>query len=139
LFGITVRVPQELKNKLDESAKAQDTSTPQFILRGLAGWYEYKLPEAAKKTRRVQKYATEAEKKQAQRDSQAASRLRVRALLAAVEDGKIDVDIDALVADLKAKQEAAAAEDAATAAAAANSTATEQPAEMATAGAGAAS
>jgi hypothetical protein len=137
LFGITVRVPQELKNKLDESAKAQDTSTPQFILRGLAGWYEYKLPEAAKKTRRVQKYATEAEKKQAQRDSQAASRLRVRALLAAVEDGKIDVDIDALVADLKAKQEAAAAEDAATAAA--NSTATEQPAEMATAGAGAAS
>lgn len=110
LFGVTIRVPQALKDQLDKTAKEQDIGTPQLVIRMLADAYTYTLPEAAKKTRRTQRYATEEEKKQAQRAAQAAQRNRVKALLAAVESGQINVDIDALVAEMAAKQAAAAAE-----------------------------
>jgi hypothetical protein len=65
------------------------------------------LPEA--KPKRVKKYASKEERLQAQKDAQQHKRLVTRAILEAIEAGKINVDIDALVADLQAQNTEGAA------------------------------
>lgn len=128
LVGIMIRVPQELRSMIEVDVKLQDTSMPQLVAKMLADAYGYTLPIPARKARK--KYATDEEKKQAQRDSQKNSRDTARAVLRAVERGDIQVDLPTLIARLKeeeaAKEAAKAAEGAAT---------PEAEGELATAGA----
>lgn len=115
IIGINVRMPNALRMKLGETAKEQNTSIPQLVATMLASAYEFELPKPSRPPR-TKKYNTPEERKQAQKDQQQHQRDITRALLKAVEDGKIQgVDVEALVAEFKAQQ---AAQEAAKAAAA---------------------
>lgn len=130
IVGVMIRVPNPLRLMIEKTATEQSVSVPQIISRMIADAYGYALPEAAKKTRA--KYASDEDRKKAQKETSDKKRAQVRALLAAVESGQIQVDVDALVAEMQAKQEAEAK---AKAAADATNTSAEGSPEPAMAGA----
>lgn len=132
LVGVMIRVPFALRQQIEKTADEQTpkVSVPQIVTRMIADAYQYTLPEAARKSRA--KYDSEEEKKAAQKATRDKQRLTVQAVLRAVEQGKISVDLEALIAELQAKE---AAEEAAKAAAKAEST--PESSDMATAGAAA--
>lgn len=114
LVSVMVRLPQGLKTQVDATATNQDVSTPQTIARMIAEAYEYTLPVMATRAR-VQKYASVEERKQAQKDKRDADRMRVKAILSAVDNGLLgDIDVNALVERMKQEQAAKAASDGAT-------------------------
>jgi hypothetical protein len=121
IVGINVRLPNALRMKLGDTAKEQNTSIPQLIAQMLATAYEFELPKPSRPPR-TKKYNSPEERKAAQKEAQQKQRDITRALLAAVEAGKIQgVDVEALVAEFKAEQaKKDAAEGAATAGAAAS-------------------
>jgi hypothetical protein len=107
IVGINIRMPNALRKQMAATAEEENTSVPQLILSMLAQAYSFTLPEA--KPKRVKKYASKEERLQAQKDAQQHKRLVTRAILEAIEAGKINVDIDALVADLQAQNTEGAA------------------------------
>lgn len=124
MVSLNVRVPNGLRTKLESTATGQEISIPQLVTRMLADAYDYTLPEIAKKSRK--KYASDEERKAALKKSQERSRTQTKALLAAVEEGKLgDINLEALVAEYLAKQEAEKAAKEAASAPEANSGAPE--------------
>lgn len=109
IVGINVRMPNALRLKIAETAKAQNTSVPQLLASMVAEAYSFELPKPSRPAR-IKKYDTPEQRKEAQKAAQAKQRTTTRALLAAIEDGKLgDIDVEALVAEYAAKQAAAAA------------------------------
>lgn len=104
MVSLNVRVPNGLRGKLEETATGQNLSIPQLITKMVSEAYEYTLPQTATKKR--QKYASEEERKKAQKDAQAHNRMVTKALLDAVNEGKLGIDVEALVAEYLAKQQA---------------------------------
>lgn len=119
IISINVRMPNALRMQVAGTAVEQSTSVPQLITSMIADAYGFTLPETAKpKTRK--KYASKEERMQAQKAAQQAQRVKTRAILDAIEEGKLNVDMDALLAAYNEKQareaaEKQAREDAATA------------------------
>ncbi len=110
LVGVMIRVPFALRQMVEQTADEQTpkVSVPQIVVRMIADAYGYKLPEAARKSRA--KYANEEDKKAAIKAARDKQRNTVKAVLLAVEQGKIQgIDLDALVAELQAKEAAALA------------------------------
>lgn len=108
LIGVMVRVPQGLKKAIDATAEEQSVSTPQIVVRMLAEAYSYTLPAIPTRAR-TKKFATEDERKAAAKEKRDADRLRVKAILSAVDNGLLgDIDVNALVEKLKAEQAAKA-------------------------------
>lgn len=105
IVGINLRMPNALRKQMASTAEEQNTSVPQLILSMLANAYNFTLPTPTRAPR-VKKYANKEERIQAQKETQQHKRLVTRAILDAIEAGKIDLDIDALVADLKAQSAA---------------------------------
>lgn len=108
IISLNVRIPNALRSLVAKTAEEQQTSVPQLVANMLASAYAFELPKPAR-TARVKKYANPEERKQAAKDAQAKQRAITRAVLKAVEEGKVNLDIDALVAQLKADEEAKAA------------------------------
>lgn len=113
-ISINVRIPNGLRMKMAETATQQNTSVPQLVAQMLAQAYTYELPKSTRPPR-IKKYANAQERIAAQKAAQAKQRTITRALLKAVEEGKINVDVDSLVAQFTANEDAAKASAAANA------------------------
>jgi len=109
MISLNVRVPNGLRKQLASTAVEQSTTVPQLVAQMLAGAYGYELPKSTRAPR-TKKYANKEERIQAQKAAQQKNRQITRAILAAVEEGKIDVDIEALLAEMASKQAAAEGE-----------------------------
>lgn len=107
IISLNVRVPNALRAQLAGTATEQNTSVPQLVAKMLADAYGFELPKP-QRAARVKKYASAEERKQAQKDAQAKQRLITKAVLKAVEDGTIDVDVEALIARIKEEEAAKA-------------------------------
>lgn len=105
MISLNVRVPNGLRKLLAGTAVEQETSVTQLVAQMLAGAYSYELPKTTRAPR-TKKYANKEERIAAQKAAQQKNRQITRAILAAVEEGKLDVDIEALLADMAAKQAA---------------------------------
>lgn len=112
IISLNVRFPNALRKQVATTAAEQQTSVPQLIVSMVAEAYGYELPKSTRTTR-TKKYANKEERIAAQKAKQQRDRQVSRAILQAVEEGKLDLDIEGLLADLRSK---ANAEDAATAA-----------------------
>lgn len=103
MISLNVRVPNALRKQIAETAVTQNTSVPQLIAQMLADAYTFELPKSTRAPR-TKKYASKEDRIAAQKAQQQKNRQITRAILQAVEDGKLDVDIDALLAEMQAKQ-----------------------------------
>lgn len=108
VISLNVRVPNGLRKAIAITAQDRQTSVPQLIAEMLSDAYSYALPKPTRAPR-TKKYANKEERLAAQKAQQAKNRAITKAILAAVEEGKIDMDIEALLAEMQAKQGATAA------------------------------
>lgn len=111
VIGINVRIPNALRKLLADTAVKQSTSVPQLVATMLAQAYEFTLPKPARAPR-IKKYENKEQRLAAQKAAQQKQRMQTKALLRLVEQGKIDVNLDELVAQMEAEQAANAPEQA---------------------------
>lgn len=108
IISLNVRIPNALRAMVAKTAEEQQTSVPQLVATMLASAYSFELPKPARPAR-IKKYSSPEERKQAQKDQQAKQRLITKAVLRAVEQGTLNLDVDALIAEIKAEETAKAA------------------------------
>lgn len=100
IISLNVRVPNGLRKQIAVTAVEQQTSVPQLVANMLANAYSYELPTPARAPR-IKKYGSKEERLAAQKATQQRKRDVTKAILAAIESGKLDLDVDALMAEMQ--------------------------------------
>jgi hypothetical protein len=115
VVGITIRVPNGFRKLLAKTALDQKTSVPQMLAQMAAEAFEYTLP-TPERAPRIKKYDTPEQRKEAQKTDQRRQRLVAQKVLEAVEKGIVQVDMQAVLAEVDAELKSRAESDAAKAA-----------------------
>lgn len=102
VVSVNIRFPNALRKRLAETAVEQQTSIPQLIVSMVAEAYGFELPKTTRAPR-IKKYASKEDRIAAQKAKQQRDRQVSRAILQAIEEGKLDVDIETLLSDLRTK------------------------------------
>lgn len=122
VVGINIRIPNALRKLIaaDGLKASPQVSVPQLVASMLASAYSFELPKPARPAR-LKKYASKEERLAAQKREQQRARNVTKAVLKLVEEGKLEgINIDELVAQIEAEQQAKAKAETETAGAAAS-------------------
>lgn len=91
--SIAVAVPIELKNKLEEHAKANETTVAKIARRHLASLVDFDITEFEKQVRtRSSKYASDEERKAAKEKANKERSALIAKLMAKYKSGEISLD-----------------------------------------------
>lgn len=102
---VATNVPRDMKQLIDKAAEDAGQTPAVWLRKLLADTVKYELPAEFKRGRKVSKYEgmSPEQKAKAQKDEQNKKRQIASALLAALDEGELNVNLDEILAKFKPK------------------------------------